>query len=413
MDDFVEFLDRKSKEKTDYDNIADIINASNVHFFHQSLYNKDYTGYTCYDNCLHNNEIVSLIDNRKELRKRKMSNYDEWQNEHLTETIHTNKEVKIIDVSASSLNDLIFIIDNNPYDSNFRYNIDLRSLHIIKDDLVGINSLIGMEELKTSVFNQLLYFLQRLHISKNNKEHDFKHTVIYGPPGTGKTEVAKFIGSMYSKLGLLKNNVFRKVTRDDLIAGYLGQTAIKVKKVIDECGCIFIDEAYSLSNGPSDVDSFSKECIDTICEALSDRKKDLMVIIAGYEDEIEHNFFNINKGLKSRFIWNFKIDSYTAENLFDIFKKKLLDSDWSVLNDKDINLKWFNKNHKCFKHFGRDIEALFSHIKICHSMRMFGNTQPENLKKITLGDLNNGFDSFKNNMVKHENPLPNIPGLYV
>ena len=84
------------------------------------------------------------------------------------------------------------------------------------------------------------------------KNHDFKHTVIYGPPGTGKTEVAKLIGSMYSKLGLLKNNVFRKVTRDDLIAGYLGQTAIKVKKVIDECGCIFIDEAYSLSNGPSD-----------------------------------------------------------------------------------------------------------------------------------------------------------------
>ena len=173
MDDFVEFLDRKSKEKIDYDNIADIINASNLHFFHQSLYNKNYTGFSECDMCLYNNEIVSLIDNRKELRKRKMSNYDEWQNEHLTETIHTDKEAKIIDVSASCLNDLIFIIDNNPYDSNFKYNIDLRSLHIIKDDLVGINSLIGMEELKTSVFNQLLYFLQRLHVSKNNKEPRF------------------------------------------------------------------------------------------------------------------------------------------------------------------------------------------------------------------------------------------------
>ena len=411
MDDFVEFLDRKSKEKTDYDNIADIIKASNAHFFHQCLYNKDYTGFST-NNCLYNNELVSLIDNRKELRKRKMSNYDEWQNEHLVETINTDKELKIIDVSASSLKDLIDIIDNNTYDSNFRYNIDLRSLHIIKDNLVGINSLIGMEELKTSVFNQLIYFLQRLHISKNNKEHDFKHTVIYGPPGTGKTEVAKLIGSMYSKLGLLKNNVFRKVTRDDLIAGYLGQTALKVKKVIDECGCIFIDEVYSLSNGANDVDSFAKECIDTICEALSDRKKDLMVIIAGYEREIDHNFFNINQGLKSRFIWNFKIDSYNASDLFCIFKKKLNDSEWQILNDDDINLTWFEKNHSSFKHFGRDIEVLFSHIKICHSKRMFGNTTPENLKKITIDDLNNGLNSFKKNMVKEENPLPNIPGLY-
>jgi SpoVK/Ycf46/Vps4 family AAA+-type ATPase len=413
MDDFVEFLDRKSKEKTDYDNISDIIKASNAHFFHQCLYNKNYTGISTDHNYLYNNELVSLIDNRKELRKRKMSNYDEWQNEHLVETIHTDKELKVIDVSASSLKDLIDIINNNPYDSNFRYNIDLRSLHIIKDNLVGIDSLIGMKELKTSIFNQLLYFLQRLHISNNNKEHDFKHTVIYGSPGTGKTEIAKLIGSMYSKLGLLKNNVFRKVTRDDLIAGYLGQTAIKVKKVIDECGCIFIDEVYSLSNGPNDVDSFSKECIDTICEALSDRKKDLMVIIAGYEKEVERNFFNINPGLKSRFIWNFKIDKYDANELFHIFHKKLLDSDWSVLNDNDINLKWFEKNYNIFKHFGRDIEVLFSYIKICHSKRMFGNTKPENLKKITLDDLNNGLKSFKKNMIKDENPLPNIPGLYV
>lgn len=411
MDDFVEFLDRKSNEKTDYDNIANIIRASNAHFYYQSLYSKDYTGFSSI-NCVYNNELVSLIDNRKELRKRKMSNYDEWQNEHLVESINTDKKLKVIDVSASSLNDLIDIIEKNPYDSTFRYNIDLRSLHIIKDNLIGINSLIGMQELKISVFNQLIYFLQRLHISNNNTEHDFKHTVIYGPPGTGKTEVAKLIGSMYSKLGLLKNNVFRKVTRDDLIAGYLGQTALKVKKVIDECGCIFIDEVYSLSNGPNDVDSFSKECIDTICEALSDRKKDLMVIIAGYEREIDHNFFSINQGLKSRFIWNFKIDKYNANDLFNIFKKKLLDSEWQTLNDDDINLTWFEKNHSSFKHFGRDIEVLFSHIKICHSKRMFGNTTPENLKKITIDDLNNGLESFKKNMVKDKNPLPNIPGLY-
>jgi stage V sporulation protein K len=93
-------------------------------------------------------------------------------------------------------------------------------------------------------------------------------------------------------LGILKNNVFRKVTRNDLVAGYLGQTAIKTKNVIQDClgGVLFIDEAYAMANSYED-DSFSKECIDTLCEALSDHKNNLMVIIAGYENELNNSFF--------------------------------------------------------------------------------------------------------------------------
>ncbi len=93
-------------------------------------------------------------------------------------------------------------------------------------------------------------------------------------------------------MGILKNNVFRKVTRNDLVAGYLGQTAIKTKNVIQDClgGVLFIDEAYAMANSYED-DSFSKECIDTLCEALSDHKNNLMVIIAGYENELNNSFF--------------------------------------------------------------------------------------------------------------------------
>jgi stage V sporulation protein K len=410
MDEFVNFLDRKANEKPDYDNIVDIINASNAHFFQQKFNATEYTGFdnTCFING--GNDFSETVNNKS---LRKTSNYDEWQNAHLVENLDNDRELKIIDVSLSNLSELIVIINENQYDPKYRYNIDLRSLHLIKGDISDINALIGMEELKDSVFNQLLYFLQRLHIGRNNKDHDFKHTIICGPPGTGKTEVAKMIGSMYSKLGLLKNNIFRKVTRDDLIAGYLGQTAIKVKKVIDECGCIFIDEVYSLSNGNSNVDSFSKECIDTICEALSDRKNDLMVIVAGYEREIEDNFFNINPGLRSRFIWNFKIEKYSAENLFLIFKKKINDAEWEILDENDINLKWFKTNYKFFKNYGRDMEVLFSHIKISHSRRAFGNLLPINLKKISLDDVENGFKSFKKNMIKNDTQLSDIPGFYL
>jgi SpoVK/Ycf46/Vps4 family AAA+-type ATPase len=410
MDEFVSYLDRKAKEKPNFDNIVDIINASNTHFFQQNFNANEYTGI---DNTFCTESSVDFFATINNKVVRKISNYDEWQNQHLVTNIDNERELKIIDVSVSNLSELLIVINENPYDSKYIYNVDLCSLHLIKSDISDIVSLIGMEELKDSVFNQLLYFIQRLHISSSNKDHDFKHTIISGPPGTGKTEVAKMIGSMYSKLGLLKNNVFRKVTRDDLIAGYLGQTAIKVKNVFDECGCIFIDEVYSLSNGNSNVDSFSKECIDTICEALSDRKNDLMVIVAGYEREIEDNFFGINPGLRSRFIWNFKIDKYTAENLFLIFKKKIHDTEWSILDENDINLKWFEKNYNAFKNYGRDMEVLFSHIKICHSRRAFGNVLPHNLKKISLNDIDNGFVSFKKNMIKTDNHFTDIPGFYI
>lgn len=410
MDDFVRYLDKKSKEETNFDNIIDIINASNQHFFRQNINNCEYTGldYNC---CVDDSiNFYTTVNNKV---SRKNSNYDEWQNEHLVANVDITRELKTINVSVSNLSDLILLIDANPYDAKYRYNIDLRSLHLIKNDICNIDSMIGMNELKDSIFNQLLYFLQKLHISNNSKEQDFKHTVIYGPPGTGKTEIAKMIGSMYSKLGLLKNNVFRKVTRDDLIAGYLGQTALKVKKVFDECGCIFIDEVYSLSSGKTNVDSFSKECIDTICEALSDRKNDLMVIIAGYENEIEDNFFGINPGLRSRFIWNFKIDKYNANNLFCIFKKKMSDADWSFLDDNIITIAWFEKRYTSFANYGRDMELLFSYIKICHSKRAFGNILPQDLKKITLCDMEEGFKFFKKNMTKTDQQLPDIPGFYI
>jgi len=107
-----------------------------------------------------------------------------------------------------------------------------------------------------------------------------------------------------------------------LVAGYLGQTAIKTTKVITDSigGCLFIDEAYSLAYN----DIYSKECVDTLCEALSDRKDDLMVIIAGYDDELNETLFKSNSGLRSRFIWKFTIDGYNANEMNRIISKKKL-----------------------------------------------------------------------------------------
>jgi hypothetical protein len=248
--------------------------------------------------------------------------------------------------------------------------------------------------------------------SATNMVSDFKHTVICGPPGTGKTEVAKIIGKMYSKIGVLKKNTFKKVTRSDLVAGYLGQTALKTKTVVTDSlgGVLFIDEAYSLGNN-RDTDSYSKECIDTLCEAMSDHKDDLMVIIAGYEDELNETFFSVNKGLESRFIWRFKIDEYNAAELTQIFKKKVMDTDWIFENVDEIHTKWFEQRKREFRHYGRDMELLFSFSKIAHAKRIYGKPA-EMRKKISLDDLNKGYDSFLKNK-KQKTQSVEIQGLYV
>jgi hypothetical protein len=316
------------------------------------------------------------------------------------------KEKKIIEASVGCFKDILKIVNDNEYDSKFDYNIDLKALTSIKSELLELDAMIGMSSFKDSVLDQLLYFMQNLHIGK---ESDFKNTILCGPPGTGKTEAAKILGRIYSKIGILKNSVFKKVTRSDLVAGYLGQTAIKTKKVITEClgGCLFIDEAYSLANGPND-DSYSKECLDTLCEAMSDHKEDLMVIIAGYEEELYRTFFQGNRGLESRFIWRFKIDDYTHIELMRIFLKKVDENGWRF--DNTGLEKWFETKKGLFKNYGRDMELLFTYTKIAHGRRIYGKAESER-KSLCLEDLTAGYKAFLANSNKKSDP-PIVFGLY-
>ena len=309
----------------------------------------------------------------------------------------------IIINAPTNLKSLIDIIDNNEVNDDVEYNIDLKSLKSIKSELIELRDMVGMEKMKESVFQQLVYFVQNLHIGDDKNSGDFKHTVIMGPPGTGKTRVAKIIGNMYAKLGVLKKNLFKKVTRNELIAGYLGQTAIKTQKVIDDClgGVLFIDEAYSLANEDRD-DSFSKECLDTLCEALSDHKDDLMFIIAGYENELNNRFFNSNKGLESRFIWRFKIEEYSASELMRIFLMIVVQSGWEMLDSK-INDRWFQEKKDKFQGLGRDMEVLFTYTKMAHSLRIYGK-DIEVRKKISLEDMDKAYTIFLENLKKDERP---------
>lgn len=323
-------------------------------------------------------------------------------------TITKKIREEIIDVDINHIGDLIEILNTYKYQDDTEYNIDLESLHKVKSELVLLDEMVGLESLKQSILNQLLYFVQNLHC--NDSGGDYKHTVIYGSPGTGKTEIAKIIGTMYSKIGILKNNIFKKITRNDLIAGYLGQTAIKTKQLIKDClgGVLFIDEAYSLANAEHN-DSFSKECLDILCESLSDHKQDLMVIIAGYEKEMNNTFFKANQGLKSRFIWRFSIDPYTPLELMKILDIKVKEQGWEFMEDV-LNEKWFIKQKEYLKNYGRDIELLFTYMKISHGRRIYGKNK-ELRKKLSMDDLNSGFKTLLENKEKQEKTF--ISTLYV
>jgi SpoVK/Ycf46/Vps4 family AAA+-type ATPase len=352
----------------------------------------------CIDKLKHCSEGKVNIKIEKKIIKKTLEKEKEKEKEKEIEPIF--KHSVNINTEINNIGDLLLLIDQYPDINETKYNINMKALHKIKEPLTDLNNMVGMKNLKENIVDQILFYIQNLHKTKDGSKrasNDFMHTVIYGPPGTGKTDIAKIMGQIFSKVGILEKGTFKKVTRSDLVAGFLGQTAIKTTEVIKEClgGVLFIDEAYAL--GCADKrDSFSKECIDTLCEALSNHKDNLMVIIAGYETDLNECFFNANQGLNSRFTWRFKTDDYSAEDLYNIFVKKVNDDNWSFLEQLDINVKWFEKNKRYFKFYGRDIETLFAKVKIAHSRRVF--CLDESIKKkLSLKDMEKGLEMFKKN----------------
>lgn len=186
--------------------------------------------------------------------------------------------------------------------------------------LAELDGYIGLAAVKEEVHN--LINLVRVH--QMRRAHDLPtpelslHMVFSGNPGTGKTTVARIMARVYHTLGILSKGQLVEVDRSGLVAGYVGQTALKTTQVIEKAlgGVLFIDEAYALS-GKGGQD-FGQEAIDTILKAMEDHRDDLVVIVAGYEDLME-DFIHSNPGLESRFNRFLHFADYTVEELCAIF----------------------------------------------------------------------------------------------
>ena len=291
-----------------------------------------------------------------------------------------------------------------------RYNLNLRKLNKLVEPLTELENMIGLKKIKESIFNQIIFYLQEL----DDKNIDMLHTVVQGPPGVGKTEIAKIMAKIYKGLGFLKNDKIVSVKRNDLVAKYLGQTADKTKKKIEEAlgGVLFIDEAYSLGDAEG-RDSFSKEALDMLNMYLSEHPHDLICIIAGYKDALQNRFFKQNEGLSRRFTHRFELESYGAKELRLIFFKLIRDNNWNV-KEKEVPIYFFEKNKDYFIFNGGDMLTLFAYSKKSHSIRLLKINNEKDLNKqkkiINLQDLENGFKLFLINP-ENENRGQNIEKL--
>ena len=262
----------------------------------------------------------------------------------------------------------------------------------IEDLLAELDSYVGMDAIKTEVRS----LINMVQVYKLRREHDLPttdmslHMVFSGNPGTGKTTVARIMSRIYHSLDILSKGQLVEVDRSGLVAGYVGQTALKTQKVIEKAmgGVLFIDEAYAL-NGKSEND-FGQEAIDTILKAMEDHRDDLGVIVAGYT-ELMDRFIHSNPGLESRFNRFLMFEDYTPEQMVAIFKMQCKKGCYVLAQGTEELVRDFIAEESADDSFGnaRGVRNLFEHILVAQNNRLakMENVTRDDLMQILPDDV--------------------------
>ncbi|MDO4983474.1 MAG: AAA family ATPase [Eubacteriales bacterium] len=260
--------------------------------------------------------------------------------------------------------------------------------------MAELDALVGLDEVKKDVKN----LVNLMKVRKLRKDNDLPvppmslHMVFMGNPGTGKTTVARLISSLYASIGVLSKGQLVEVDRSGLVAGYVGQTALKTQEAIKNAlgGVLFIDEAYSLSSGGEN--DFGREAIETILKAMEDHRDDLIVIVAGYTEPMK-GFLTSNPGLESRFNKYFFFPDYNGEQLLEIFKSQCKKNAYILTKEAETAAKtlfdelYENRNENFGN--GRDVRNCFEDAIVRQSNRLAAMEAPtkEDLMAILPEDL--------------------------
>lgn len=287
--------------------------------------------------------------------------------------------------------------------------------HTFEEVLTRLDALIGLQEIKTRVREHAQY-IQFLQIRKekgfSEKDGINVHSVFIGNPGTGKTTVAKMMGRLYKKMGLLTKGHVHEVDRTDLVGEYIGQTAPKVKDAIEMArgGVLFIDEAYALARSAEDSKDFGREVIEILVKELSNGPGDLAVIVAGYPKEMK-TFLDSNPGLRSRFKLTFEFADYLPQELSHIAefaaqeKEVTLTPDAKILVNELIT-EAFRARDRAFGN-ARFVYDLIEKAKVQMALRVMAQPNVRSLAPEVFTSIQR--DDVEKVEVTSKKPLPLIP----
>lgn len=246
---------------------------------------------------------------------------------------------------------------------------------------IELNKLIGHDQVKSIIrsLESQIYVNQKRRRAKLKTINQSLHMVFSGNPGVGKTTIARILATMLKQLGVLKKGHLVEVDRSALVAGYVGQTAIKTMEIIESAvgGVLFIDEAYSLSQNN---DNFGREAIDTLVKAMEDYREDLVVIVAGYKNDMDQ-FLATNQGLSSRFNLQIEFQDYTYEELFKIAMQMYKENDYSLTTGAKQILA-----HTIIDGMGTKGNGRFIRNVVEHTIRMQAD-RIRHTKEATISDL--------------------------
>lgn len=263
----------------------------------------------------------------------------------------------------------------------------------IEDLKAELDSYIGLEAVKQEVKNLInMVTVHQMRAENGLPNTDLSlHMVFSGNPGTGKTTIARMMARIYHSLGILSKGQLVEVDRSGLVAGYVGQTALKTSKVIEKAmgGVLFVDEAYAL-NGRSEND-FGQEAIDTILKAMEDHRDDLVVIVAGYDDLME-DFIHSNPGLESRFNRFLHFADYTLDEMMGIFAMQCKKGSYVLAADAEDAVRTFiQEENDSGISFGnaRGVRNLFEKILVQQANRLAAmeTVSREQLMELTVEDV--------------------------